>query len=279
MRIRTSVARKFMNMFSILSEQTGNIEIDELNHENKQTKAAWIEKYDGKMVSESEFLQLWKYSEVSTLLNSWYDFKLLSGKRKTSTQINKYFENLKYPKSKFHCHKIWDKPEVIQILSFCKSQPTLQDKCVASPYLRSEIFYIPEFNFCLYNDREDKKFELFIQHLNSLFGEFEKPRLRSMDLSRIYNQRNDITFLSIMAIHQIAGFHGLDEIVFKGENVKEGIIGLRKRQDIRVAIDQIGPRVALSTNDFELKVGESTRLKTIAGLKQISEIFNSVEED
>ena len=248
MKLKSSTIRKLRNLLSLLSEMN----VPDIPSSDDEIKS-------------SEFTKLWKFAELANLLDSWNSLYLISSTPKRS-EIVERLKLLEYKASEYSVLQLSKNPKIIMICIYEQSFGSNQQKFLADRFQKQTIYYLPKQGYFLSSDISDKV-------AKSLFGEITKKRLRAMDLSEIFNSDRRITYLSIKATHEISGFHGLEEIIFHGKNVKQGLHGLHKRQDIRVNIDQIGPRVAVSTDNFDLKIGANLRIKTMDGLSEILEIL------
>ena len=248
MKLKSSTIRKLGNLFSLLSE----VNVPDIPNSDDEIKS-------------SEFTKLWRLAELANFFDSWNSLYLLSSTPKRS-EIVKRLKLLEYKASEYSVLQVSKSPKIIMICIYDQSFGSNQQKFLADRFQKRTIYYLPKQEYFLSSDISDEV-------AKSIFGEITKKRLRAMDLSEIFNSDRTITHLSIKATHEISGFHGLEEIIFDGDNVKQGLYGLHKRQDIRVNIDQIGPRVAISTENFDLKIGANLRIKTIDGLSEILDIL------
>ncbi len=249
MELRKATVKKFKALFSSLPEDLEQCKIPPA----------------GSDISSADFMNLWKLAELSTLLSNWYSLYTTEVKLSKS-EIVKKLKAKGHKPSEYTVMVIYNKPKIIQISLYDRPIGSNQQKFLTDYYTKDTIYYFPHLDYFLARDLDNEIAE-------EIFDGFSQRRLRSMDLSKVYNSDNVITYLAVKAVHEISGFHGLEQIIFDGDNVKMGIYGLHKRQDIRVNIDQIGPRVAVSTKDFDLKIGSLLRIKTISGLSEIQRII------
>jgi hypothetical protein len=270
MKLNIGLIRKFTNEISSIDEELINQVLTERKSDLPNEKSNLLEKiknFDTDDLKTAEFRNLWRLAEFSILLGNWTSLY------KTSEDISNF--NLKsftgdnsteYTKSnRFQLLELLKKPKIIVLINYTSNQRTLRDKASVNDHFTDRIFAFPDDQIIFTKSNSDQN-EIF-SLLEGNFGVITPVRTKTMNISKLYSQELMITSLTVAAKHEITGFSGFDQIKFEGDHVKEGLYGLHKRQDIRVNMDQIGPRIGISTSDLDLKIGPKVRLLSLKGIE------------
>lgn len=98
-------------------------------------------------------------------------------------------------------------------------------------------------------------------------------RIRALENSKLYNSHQTIRQLRIATIQEIAGFVGLDYLEFCGQSVKEGLKGLQIRQEIKVNLENMGPKLIVATDNLILEVGKGVKFNSLEGVTEFHAIL------
>ncbi len=148
------------------------------------------------------------------------------------------------------------------------------EKSSVAEFSRDVIYWMPEKGILLTDNHHDKNGDSFLKEMKELLiGELDTYRYRVMALKDYYNDNTELTKLTVNADPQITGFDGLSQIEFKGDHVKKGLYGLHKRHDIRVNLDGIGPRIEISSQNLQLRIGNSVKITTFDGINELYKVL------
>lgn len=230
-----------------------------------------ISHFDTSKTSDTK--KFWQLIETCKFHSDWIDAYTVEHSIKTLKELKEKLISETFPASKLSIMQLYKKPKVYAIILFSEKKRSTLDKALIPDISREVAYYLPEQKAIfmkMYNDEEGKSFQ---EHLVSVFGEFTSFRTKTMIISKFYNDNTMINDLHIMSDHQVAGFSGMDYIAFHGDHIKQGLYGLHKRQDIRVHLDQIGPRIEVSGPNLHLKIGPKVWIKTYDGISEISALI------
>jgi hypothetical protein len=166
--------------------------------------------------------------------------------------------------------EMYNKPHMIFLARTPKPYRSMTDKTITSEDIRDSLYWFPQLGIALTKFHEDENGDLFKTILeDQLLGQMEEFRIKSMIITKLFNNERYIRQLVVSAMAQITGFDGLDEIRFIGPDVKRGLGGLYRRQDIRVHLHEIGPNLAAESRNLHLRIGTQLKVKTIDGIYEL----------
>lgn len=230
-----------------------------------------LEKYEIKDISSKEFRNLWRLSELANLFLHWTTiYQATSNLSNLNNSSFKGKNASEYTQSnQFYHLDILKKPKLHVLLHYSKEIRYNKDKASVNDFFVDRAYIFPDAGLVLTETDKEENNPL-LNLLQQKFGDLKPHRIRTYNLSKIFSETDMIELLAVKAIHEITGFSGLEEIVFEGNHVKEGLYGLHRRQDIRVNLDQIGPRVAVNLPEVELKIGPKLKLRSLEGVNIIT---------
>jgi hypothetical protein len=82
-----------------------------------------------------------------------------------------------------------------------------------------------------------------------------------------------INLLQITLSQVISGFTGLSGIILAGEDVMDGMHGMKVRHDLSIDFSDLGPWTEVQTDKIHLIVGEGIRFKDLEGISKAIELF------
>ena len=225
-----------------------------------------------------KFHVLEKLALLSDLFAYWHQlYTLKQSEKLTLKKIRTKLKSTKSMKGRFRVQKIFAKPEILTVMLYVKATKTAADMLLTPDYLHSAVFYVPDHNFCLIRPLVGKENIATMKTVISVFGNLKQVRFRALDISELYNSKIKVTKLSLKVTQQIIGVPGLTELNFVGEDIKLGLEGLRKRQDVLASIGRIGPRAFIETENLCLKIGENLKARNHHSLKKISELLEIMD--
>lgn len=91
------------------------------------------------------------------------------------------------------------------------------------------------------------------------------------------NTDEKINLLRITLSQVISGFAGLSGIVLAGDDVMDGMYGMKVRHDLSIDFSDLGPWTEVQTDKIHLIVGEGVRFKDLEGIFKAIELFTPVK--
>ena len=228
-----------------------------INSEAKEFKEA----INGEIKERTISNRIWKLSLFHRLFCD--EFNLLSFEKEV-----KVIDLIEKVKSEFSGNKtvLSQKPRIVCLSEFKKGS-TIKDKLKSNWDFWDVIFFFPEHGIILESLRNKNTPRIFEKE------RLKKHKIRALENSRAFSAYEQINSLRIATQHEIAGFSGLDHIEFVGEDVKKGLRGLQIRQEIKVNLENMGPKLSVSTPNLQMKIGGGVKIKNFNALQEIHEIF------
>ena len=123
--------------------------------------------------------------------------------------------------------------------------------------------------------KKDLRLKFVLKLILETFPDAKEVKINAL-LLRKYASNEKITQLTISTPHEIAGFSGLDKIVFRGEDVMLGLLGLKRRHDANVdAITRVGPFTELDSPFLKLAAGKGVQFKNYEGISKLIRVLTS----
>ncbi len=114
--------------------------------------------------------------------------------------------------------------------------------------------------------------KVVLKLLMLIFKDVKELRLNSL-LLRKYSVSEPIQKLTISTPPDIAGFKGINMMQFMGENVMEGLTGLKRRHDADVEkITRVGPYTEIISNNLHLLIGTGIKILKYDGIDPLLQI-------
>lgn len=221
-----------------------------------------------------QFENIWKLAEVGRLFDNWFLSYKVEKKSISLKQIKKIMKEHYGTLNSSIVLELYNKPRIFLIAQLDRTRSRNIDKSSVAEFKRDVIYWIPDKGIVLTDFHDDEKGNSFMDKMKELLiGDLENYRYKVMAIKGFYNDNLVLTKLTVNADSQITGFDGLSQIEFKGEHVKMGIYGLHKRHDIRVNLDGIGPRIEVSSNNLQLRIGNSVRITSFEGINELYTIL------
>jgi len=88
------------------------------------------------------------------------------------------------------------------------------------------------------------------------------------------NADEKINLLRITLSQVISGFEGLSGIILAGNDVMDGMYGMKVRHDLSIDFSDLGPWTEVQTDKIHLIVGEGVRFKNLEGILKAIELFS-----
>ncbi|MHA1685011.1 MAG: hypothetical protein ACTSYD_01255 [Candidatus Heimdallarchaeaceae archaeon] len=127
--------------------------------------------------------------------------------------------------------------------------------------------------YCNNNSIEEVKF--IMKLINSVFSNSAEIKVNAL-LLRKYSTTEHVKKLVISTPQEIAGFTGLDHIIFEGEDVMLGLLGLKRRHDANVdVITRVGPYSELESETLKLICGKGIIIKSYKGLDNLLSVIKT----
>lgn len=276
MKLNLGLIRKFSTSIAILPADARNIiantpmfSIPSVNEID-----SFFQQYLQSNISVSAFKTIWGYSGLATMFSSWLNVYTLTESPDTSYLATIKEEiRKKYSKHSYYILTINRNPRVDLVMGFAKPRKSLQDKAALSGYYTDYFYILPQLRLLLTKVSSDTTGFQFEQIIKTALPNVANVKFRALELAKIFSNEQIINRLTVRAVHEITGFSGLDNIIFEGDHVKEGIMGLHRRQDIRVHLDEIGPKVQVFTPNIEFQIGTAVKIKNIEGLKVLQQLL------
>ncbi len=158
------------------------------------------------------------------------------------------------------------KPRIVCLTDFKKGS-AIKDKLKMNWDFWDVVFFFPKHGIILESLRNKGTQKIFEN------AGVKKYRIRALENSKAFSKYEQINSLRIATKHEIAGFSGLDYIEFVGEDVKKGLRGLQIRQEIKVNLENMGPKLLVSTPNLRMKIGGGIKIRNLTALQEIHEIF------
>ncbi|MHA2251513.1 MAG: hypothetical protein ACXAD7_14210 [Candidatus Kariarchaeaceae archaeon] len=275
MKISIAATRRISRLLSDLSEEQSTQLLSPLGLEDHSQVDDRLSLLDDQFNGEwttANFRKVWVAAELSNLFNSWVTAFKTESQKSTITGIKKKL--IQINKNKLIALELLKKPKLFLLASSVNAVRTMNDKASTDADIRDSVYWLPELGIILtstHNDDNGERWKTSIQ--KQITNEWESFRFISLIISRFYNENRMISKLVVSAIPEITGFNGLENITFNGEDVKAGLGGLHRRQDIRVHLDQVGPNIAASTENIDVKIGNKARIKNIEGFYVLKDIL------
>ncbi len=168
--------------------------------------------------------------------------------------------------------EIFEKEELAIISNYFKSSRLYVDRITAPIYSVDRYFLFYKLRILLTPSHFDFSQSKLFTTLQSTLG-LKQVRIKSLNNSKFYGSNDLITKLRVATLQEIAGFQGLDYIEFKGESVKHGLRGLQVRQEIKVNLENIGPKIIVGDSDLTLKVGSTLEIHSLKGIQKAHELL------
>ena len=217
---------------------------------------------------------MWKLAETARLFDNWFSSYKVEKKSISLKQIKKRLKDHYGTLNSSVVLELYNKPRIFMIAQLDKSRSRNIEKSSVAEYNRDGIYWMPEKGILLTDNHDDGNGSLFLEEMKELLiGDLENYRYKVMAIKEFYNDNIVLTKLTVNADSQITGFDGLSHIEFKGDHVKMGIYGLHKRHDIRVNLDGIGPKIEVSSNNLQLRIGNSIRITSFEGINELYKVL------
>lgn len=226
----------------------------------------------GEFTSE-DFQKLWSYIELAEFHKNWLSISLYEKDKITISTIRSQLKNAGFSSSQFSVLNLSESPKMLAIILYPGKARNTATKASVHYNFRDTMYVLPTRGILLSKINSDEAGKKFQTNVESLFKKIRPKRVKTLNISKFYNDTMMINKLTVNAVFQITGFDGFEAINFVGHHVKKGLYGLNKRQDIRVNLDGIGPRVAVSGENIELKIGPNVRIKNFKGIDELLEIL------
>lgn len=138
------------------------------------------------------------------------------------------------------------------------------------------LHIFPELGIATYcNNNSINEVKFIMKLINDVFSNSKEIKVNAL-LLRKYSTVEHITKLVISTPQEIAGFTGLDHIIFEGPDVMLGLLGLKRRHDANVdVITRVGPYSELESETVSLVCGKGIIFKSYKGLKNILSVAQS----
>jgi len=227
----------------------------------------------GNEFSAKEFRKLWSYIELAEFHKNWLAVSFYPKNKITIASIKSHLNKNGFSATEFSVLTINKSPKILAIILYPGKVRQTLSKASVHYSLRDTIYILPDSGILLSSVNSDEIGKKFQSSVSELFNKLEAKRVKTLNISKFYNDTMMINKLTVNAVFQITGFDGFDEINFVGPHVKKGLYGLNKRQDIRVNLDGIGPRVAVSGENIDLKIGPNVRIKNFDGIEELLQLF------
>ncbi|MDH5402074.1 MAG: hypothetical protein OEZ01_12160 [Candidatus Heimdallarchaeota archaeon] len=268
MNISLEVRRKLKLLLADLNEKLAK---EDLSRHGIDFSADNISEVIDKITWTSQlFKKVWTISELSYFFNNWFKVYQLEPKAINVTRIKSLLKANEILPNNSIVLTLNEDPELILIVKTTQNYRSNMDKFTANPHARDSFYWFPNEGILLSKLNEDQVANNFKDLLvKTLFGEITEFRVKSLIITKFFNLERYIEHLAVYAEHQVSGFHGMKHIIFQGDDVKVGLNGLRKRQDIRVHMHEIGPNIELDNRNLSLKIGPVIRLKNVNGIKDL----------
>ncbi len=156
---------------------------------------------------------------------------------------------------------------------------TLEFRSRSNKY-RSAFHYllIPKHNLLLI-EAKSNSLHFFEAIWNNILSLTLKPILiRPVDIRKLVTsltptRRSDkskgkINLLQITLSQVISGFKGLTGIIIQGDDILEGMNGMKVRHDLSIDFSDLGPWTEVRTDQLHLIVGEGIRIKNYDGISE-----------
>ncbi len=276
MKISIPAKRRIENLLSILSDDLAYDLLDKLGMEQSKPLERFStldDKFEGDW-STANFRKLWVASEISNLFKSYVTVFKTKSKKLTLTELKKKLIDEEIKKDKVIALELHKKPKLYQLSCTTENCKTMISKAATDKFVRDSIYWLPDLGIVMTQLHDDEDGDLLKKTFqDKITGKWESFRFISLVISKFYNDNRMISKLVVNAMAQITGFDGLDHISFQGDDVKAGLGGLHRRQDIRVHLDQIGPNIAVSSENIELQIGNQVRIKNFKGITELEHIL------
>lgn len=220
----------------------------------------------------TELEQQKKYKEIwkVTLLHRLFNEHLLAFTGTIPSKISDLRNSIKANFSTVTVETLVKEKSIYVATKFHIQTPTLKKRPQFRPETYDVAFFFPKQNLCLVDMVSASTGTWDLEKCLEL-----KPvRIRSLENSKLYNSQEKIKKLRVATIQEIAGFIGLDHIEFVGESVKEGLKGLQVRQEIKVNLENMGPKLLVATNNLEIMVGGKIHLKSFLGIDELNTLIS-----
>ncbi len=204
-----------------------------------------------------------------TLYTRLFTEKLWAFKGELPAKITSLRKMIQEIDSKITVEKIDGPIPLMVATDFSSPKPALSRRHMMRFESWDVFFFLPSHGLSLASTTGETTFTQEIVDCLRL----ESIRIRALENTKLYNLHHKIVGLRIATIQEIAGFVGLDFIEFHGDNVKEGLKGLQIRQEIRVNLENMGPKLKVETDNLELEVAKGIRLKSLQGIDELSSIL------
>jgi len=165
---------------------------------------------------------------------------------------------------------------------------TLEFRSRSNKY-RSAYHYllIPKNNLLLV-EAKSNSLHFFEEIWNNILSLTLKPILiRPVDIRKLVTsltptRRSDkskgkINLLQITLSQVISGFKGLTGITLRGENILEGMVGMKVRHDLSIDFSDLGPWTEVRTDHLHLIVGKGVLIKNYDGISKAITLLSDLK--
>lgn len=276
MKISVSAQRRINVLISGLSDDLSDTLLKQFNLDNQTLSKNRLADLDKKFQGEwstANFRKLWIAAEIGYLFNSWVSVWKTDKIKFTQSNFKKKLTHPDLKADRIIVLELIKKPKLFLFATTLTNNKSMNEKASTDLILRDTIYWFQESGIALTILNEDENGEFVKTLFENKISKMEKFRFIALVISKFYNENRIISKLAVNAMAQITGFDGLNQIEFEGDDVKAGLGGLHRRQDIRVHLDQIGPNIAVSTENLELKIGNQVKINNFAGINDLQKIL------
>ncbi len=263
------IYRRFKYLYSQIGD-TNIIKFKDIVTENVPKEDLVDLLYKNMNEQKISFEDIWKTAELSYFMSTWMEFYTYPKFSMNFKRIRKKLHDA-YPDDPYKVYilNIHKKPKIHMIVEMPISAKKNELRAAVYEGYRNSAFILPEYGFVFLdiNNNHDNFVDLISKILNV---ELSSIKINALKLKKFYENNRFLVKLSVSANSQITGFEGLDRIVFEGNDVKLGLEGLHKRQDIRVHLDGIGPKLAIFSKNLKIKRGNKVMISTLNGINELS---------
>ncbi|MHA2171033.1 MAG: hypothetical protein ACXAB7_14160 [Candidatus Kariarchaeaceae archaeon] len=276
MKIKSVTKRRLEHELSKLSEKQSVDLLAQFGIEDQVSPEQTFQFINKKFINEwttANFRKIWSAAELSHLFSRWF---VIQKTKKLNISLAKLKLKLNHPdikKERLITLEISKKPKIFFVAVLASTNKSMNDKAGTSIHERDVVYWLPEIGILLSGLHQDSYGETLRNQFEEVTGAWEDFRFISLVISKFYRENRMISQLIVNAMYQITGFQGLDEIIFRGDDVKAGLGGLHRRQDIRVHLDQVGPNIAVSSKNLDMKIGNQVRVRNIDGFEELRNII------
>ncbi|MHA2401847.1 MAG: hypothetical protein ACXADH_02565, partial [Candidatus Kariarchaeaceae archaeon] len=250
MKIKNVTKRRLEHELSKLSEKQSIDLLAQFGIEDQVSPEQTFQFINKQFTNEwttANFRKIWAAAELCHFFSQWF---VIQKTKKLNISLAKLKLKLNHPdikKERLITLELSKKPKIFFVAVLASSNKSMNDKASTSIHERDVVYWLPESGILLSGLHQDSNGETLRNQFEEVTGTWEDFRFISLVISKFYRENRMISQLIVNAMYQITGFQGLDEIIFKGDDVKAGLGGLHRRQDIRVHLDQVGPNIAVSS--------------------------------